>query len=232
MTADFILLWISQHHACFKNHYRQVRRLNVGGTHQHLRFGIAAGFEPAVRNEVASEEVFNRVRTRRPGMPDDSNAGDFRPVLGLPRRQHFIDRRIQALFGRIPGFFEILIQMDFVDRPDRGLDVRICSEQNALCRRIEISTSGEQVDSLHARHPLIGDEHGDRVAAGSQFENRFKRGFSRRSGENPVIRLIAGLQIAANGRQHLGIVIDDEDDRFAQFITSGRGQSEARRETR
>ena len=74
-------------------------------------------------------------------MSDESQAGHFRAVFGLPGRQQFVDCGKEMLLWWIPGFFKIVVQMRLIDRPYGGFNIRISGEQHATRNRINFAAS-------------------------------------------------------------------------------------------
>ena len=61
-----------------------------------------------------------------------------------------------------------MVQVDDVDGVDGGVGVGVRGQQHPLGRRIEVHRRLEEVDTGHLGHPVVGDEHGDRLT--SQLE--------------------------------------------------------------
>jgi hypothetical protein len=114
---------IAQHLAVFQKESGKIRHSQLSGVHQHLRFRISPDLQPAIRNEVASQKVLNLMGPGGPGMPDQPQTGDLRSILGLPFGQQIVGGGVQALIGRIPRLFKIVVQTRLVDRTNRCLNI-------------------------------------------------------------------------------------------------------------
>ncbi len=58
-----------------------------------------------------------------------------------------------------------MIEVRVVDGFDRGIDIRVSSEEHAARERINGARLGEKLAAIHAGHALIADDDGERVAA-------------------------------------------------------------------
>jgi hypothetical protein len=85
-------------------------------------------------------------------------------VFGLPRIEQVVDDGIEALFRWGPGLGQVVIEVCDVDRFDRRLDIGIGGQQYATGERKELARLRQQIGALHARHTLVADDDGQRVA--------------------------------------------------------------------
>ena len=67
-----------------------------------------------------------------------------------------------------------MIEVDDVDRVDRGVGVRVRGQQHAPGHRIEVHGLFEELDAAHLRHPVVGDEHRHGLAAELEFVQRLE----------------------------------------------------------
>ena len=102
-------------------------------------------------------------------MADDAHAAGFERRAGLPGRQQVLDDRVELLLGRVPRLEQVVVERDLVDRGDRGLGVGVGGEQDALGVGDDLARLDEVLGARHARHPLVGDEQRDLVAARAQL---------------------------------------------------------------
>ena len=124
-------LRVAQHGSVFEEQDRKLILARAGGVEQRARVRIARDVEPAIGNEIARQEVLDRVRPRRPLMSDQPQSLRLGQIRGLPRVEEIVDHRKETFLGRIPGLRQIVIEMRVVDRPDRGLDIRVRGQQHA-----------------------------------------------------------------------------------------------------
>ena len=141
--------------------------------------GLRVHVEPAIRDEVAREEILDLVRSRRPLVPDEPQPLRLGQILGLPRVEQIVDHREQAFLRRIPRLRQVVIEVRVVDGLDRRVDVRIGREQHATRQRIHLARLREHVGPLHARHALVADHDRQRVAAGLELADGGERLFAR-----------------------------------------------------
>ena len=83
----------------------------------------------------------------------------------LPGLEQVVDDRVELLLRRVPGLEQVVVEVDDVDRVDRGVGVGVGGEQHPAGVRVEIHRRFEELDAAHLRHPVVGEQHGDRLAA-------------------------------------------------------------------
>ena len=69
----------------------------------------------------------------------------------------------------------------------------------------------EVLGARHARHPLVGDQQRDLVAARAQLAQQLERLGARGRPQDPVALAEAAAQVARDGGQHRGLVVDGDD---------------------
>jgi hypothetical protein len=62
-----------------------------------------------------------------------------------------------------------MVQVDDVDRVDRGMRVGVCGQQHAAGEGVDVHRLFKELDAAHLRHPVVGDEHRDGVTAQLEF---------------------------------------------------------------
>ncbi len=75
---------------------------NAGRFEQRARLGVPLDVEPAIRDEIAREEVLDRVRSRRPLVTDQPQARRLGQGLGLPGVEQIVDHREEAFLRADP----------------------------------------------------------------------------------------------------------------------------------
>ncbi len=65
-----------------------------------------------------------------------------------------------------------MVEVDDVDGVDGGVGVGVCRQQHPARQREEVHRLLEELDPAHLRHPVVGDEHRDGVAAQLEFLER------------------------------------------------------------
>src|SRR5437773_6610057 len=162
------------------------------------------------RDEIAGEEVFDLVRSRRPLVSDQPQSLRLGEILGLPVVEQIVDYREEAFLGWIPRLREVVIEMRHVDGLDGGVDVRVGREHHASRQRIHVARLRERVGPLDARHPLVADHDGQRVASRLDFADGGERLFARGRADDRVGLTVPRAEIAAHRREHLRIVVNDK----------------------
>ena len=86
---------------------------------QRARVRVPRDVEPVIRNEIAGQEVLDRVRSGRPLVSDEPQSFRLGQILGLPGVEEIVDDGEEAFLRRIPGLRQIVIEMRVVDGPAR-----------------------------------------------------------------------------------------------------------------
>jgi hypothetical protein len=69
------------------------------------------------------------------------------------------------------------------------------------------------LEAAHLWHPVVGEQHGDRVTPQFHFPQRVERLLARLGSDDAVVVPVVPAQIACHGTGHSGIVIDGQDRR-------------------
>ena len=113
-----------------------------------------------------------------------------------------------------------MIDVDHVDRLDRGVGVGVGREQGPASHREQVHRLLQELDAVHPRHPVVGQQHGHAVTAQQQFVQRLE-GFGAGVGpHDAIVRPVAATKVAGNGAGNRGVVVDREKDGFAHQQTS------------
>ena len=165
-------------------------------------------------------------------MSDQPQSLRLGEILGLPGVEQIVDHREQAFLGRIPRLRQVVIEMRHVDGLDGRVDVRVGREHHATRQRIDVAGLREHVGPLDARHPLVADHDGQRVASRLQLADGGERLFARRRADDRVGLPVPRAEIAAHRREHLRIVVNDEEDGLVHGCPPAPSASASGRETR
>jgi hypothetical protein len=144
-------------------------------------------------------------------LADHAQTRDRRPVGELPAAEHFIERRVQLLVGRIPGLHDVAVEPDLVDGVDRHLGVRIRSQEDLACDRGVLEGRPEHVETGDLRHALVGHDQRQRLAPLAQLLDRGDGLLAVGRSEDAVVPAVFGPEVPEDGVEHLGLVIDRED---------------------
>ena len=79
----------------------------------------------------------------------------------------------------------------------------------------------EELDAAHLRHPVVGDEHRDGVAAQLEFLERVEGVGAGFGSDDAVSLAVVASEIAGDGARHCRVVVDGENDGFSGL--RGRG---------
>ena len=71
------------------------------------------------------------------------------------------------------------------------------------------------------RHPVVGDEHRDGVAAQLEFVEGFQRVVARLGADDSVALAVVAAQVAGDGAGDRWVVVDGQDHGFAGLAATG-----------
>ena len=104
-----------------------------------------------------------------------------------------------------------MIKVDDVDRVDRGTGVGVRGEQDAPRPGVHVHRAFQELDAVHLRHPVVGQDHRDLVAAQLQLGERVQRRLAGLGAHDPVLAAVAAPQITGHGAGHVRVVVDGQD---------------------
>jgi hypothetical protein len=189
------------------------RRRTPGQREQALRLGVAFDVEPAVRDQVAHEELLDLVGRRRAAPADDAQAHERRPERRLPVVEQVVEDGVEPLLRRVPGLQEVGVEQRLVDGADRRLGVGVRRQQHALRGGEQGDRLGQELQPRHARHPLVDQEEGHLLVAEPRTPQRGERLGTGRRAEDAVPLAVGAPQIARHGAQDGGVVVQRHDQR-------------------
>ena len=128
-----------------------------------------------------------------------------------PRLELGVDDRVELLLRRIPRLEQVVVEVDDVDRLDRGVGVGVGGEQHPPRAGIQVHRRFEEVEPAHAGHPVVGEQHRHRVAAQLHLAQRVERLLARFGPDDAVRVAVAAAQVAGDGARDTGVVVDGED---------------------
>ena len=144
--------------------HRELAAVGARGGEQPLPFVGVRGV-PAVGDLVTGQEVTQRRGRGGPPVPDQLRLLDRLAVLALPGLQQFVDNRVELLLRRVPGLEQVVVEVDDVDRVDRGARVRVGGQQHPAGEGVDVHRPLEELDASETGHPVVRQENGDLVAA-------------------------------------------------------------------
>ena len=205
---------MQQHPGVGRDDDRDVLPSGAGGREDPLALGLVDG-EPGVGHGVAGQQVARPERRGRPAVADDLDALDLRVGCLPPGLQHRVDRRVELLLRRVPRLEQVGVDVDHVDRRDRGVGVGVGGEQRAAGPREQVHRHLEEVDAVHLRHPVVGQEHRHRVAPELQLAQRLEPFGGRRRAQHPVVLAVPAAEVAGDRAGDPRVVVHAEEDRLA-----------------
>ena len=110
---------------------------------------------------MATEEVFDAVGFWTPALTDDTDAPEGRRVFGVPICEQVVENGVEILLGRIPGFHQVMMQTNIVDRRDGSGGIGVGGEQDASGVGVEFAGFGQEVNTIHFGHAPVGQNECD-----------------------------------------------------------------------
>ncbi len=170
--------------------------------------GCCSGLSHLIGNAVAGEEIADVVICRGPARADDADAFKGRLVALLPGFEQVVEHGIELLFGRVPGFVEVVVDLGGVDGADGGFGVGVGGEEDALGVGVDRERLLEEVDAGHSGHALVGEEERDDVLALLELAADVERGCAGGGADDAVVLTVVAAQILDHSFQHAGVVVD------------------------
>ncbi len=193
------------------DHQGQPLPVLSGGPEQALALRCVGGV-PAVRHLVPGQELPDARGAGRPAVPDDLAGPHGLVVAGPPGVQEVVDHRVELLLRRVPGLEQVVVEVDDVDRVDRRVRVRVRGQQHTTGSRKDIDRLFEELDAVHLRHPVVGEDHGHLVPAQLQLAQGVEGGVPGLGAHDAVLLAVAPPEVTGDGARHPGIVIDGQND--------------------
>jgi hypothetical protein len=89
---------------------------------------------------------------------DDLGALDLAVGRRPPGVEQRVDDGVELLLRRVPRLEQVVVDVDDVDRADRGVGVGVRGEQGSAGAREDVHRLLEELDAGHARHPVVGEQ--------------------------------------------------------------------------
>ena len=195
--------------ALLGDHHGQLVAVEAGGVQQLLALGLV-GHERAERVLVAGQELTHLPGPLVPAVPDHLGVRNGPVTGGVPRLEEPVDHRVELLLRRVPRLEQVVVQVDDVDRVDRGVGVGVCRQQHPAGQGVDVHRLFEELDAAHLRHPVVGDEHRDGVTAQLEFVEGLEGVRAGFGAHDPVSLAVVAAQVAGDGAGHRGVVVDGQ----------------------
>ncbi len=101
-------------------------------------------------------------------MPDNLRLAHRRLAGRQKGVDHRVDDGIELLLRRIPRFQQVVIDVHQVDGRNGRLCVRVRRQQRPSRPRVQVHRRLQELDAVHFRHPVVGEQ--DRDLFATQFE--------------------------------------------------------------
>ena len=111
-----------------------------------------------------------------------------------------------------------MVEADLVDRGDRGVGVGVGGEQHAPRVGVELDRLEQELGAAHVRHALVHEEERDLGAALEELVDGLERLGAGGRLDDPVVGSEVMPEVALDGVQHFGIVIDGQQDGLGHAV--------------
>ena len=109
-----------------------------------------------------------------------------------------------------------MVEIDNVDRVDRGVAVGVGGQQYPPRRRVQVHRLFEEFDARHLRHPVVGDEGCDRFATQFELLEGVQGVVTGFRAHDPVLLAVFAPQVPGHRAGHRGIVVDGQHHGLAR----------------
>jgi hypothetical protein len=104
-----------------------------------------------------------------------------------------------------------------IDRVDRRAGVRVGGEQHPAGPRVDIHGVLKELDAVHVRHPVVGQDEGDQVAAKLHLAQGVEGGRAGLGPDDPVPVAIPAAQVPGYRPGHARVVVNGDDGSAGYF---------------
>ncbi len=134
-----------------------------------------------------------------------------RRVIGIHELvEHVVERGVEILVRRIPGFQKEIMDAGGVDGFDGGVGVGVGGKQGALGGGEDVCGLGEETDTVEFGHALIGEKQRDRIVAGFQAAERVERFVCGGGAQDAIAFGVTAAKISLDGLEDIGVVVNGE----------------------
>jgi hypothetical protein len=176
--------------------------------------GVTLDVKPSERHQVAGQELPEPVRFGRPAVSDQPDPVERRVESRLPVVEQLVENRIEALLRRIPRLEDVLVEVDLVDRLDRGVGVGVRGQQDGAGVGVQSPRPGQQLGSAQRGHALVGHDQRHRILRQGKLLERAQRGQAVRCRQDAELGGIPAAQITDDRGEHRPVVVDRQDRRL------------------
>jgi hypothetical protein len=142
---------------------------------------------------------------------DDLGFRDRAVVRRQPRLEQLVHHGVELLLWRVPGLEQVVVQVDDVDRVDRGVGVGVGGQQHAFRARVDVHRLLEELDPVHLRHAVVGQDHRHHVPAQLHLAQRVQRRLPGLGAHDPVLLAVPAPQVTGDRAGHPGVVVHSDD---------------------
>src|SRR6266498_3791996 len=112
----------------------------------------------------------------------------------------------------MPGFHQIIIEPNFIDRINRGLRICIRGEQHALGLWIRLNSFFKEFYAVHLRHTVVNQKQCNGFIPLLQFFQVIEGCSAGVDWQDAIFLTVMRAQVAFNRIQNGGIIVNGEND--------------------
>ena len=155
--------------------------------------------------------------------------------IGIPVVEQVVQNRKQLLFGWIPRFQQIVIELNVIDGFNGGIGVRVGCEERPLGVWIEFDRLLERFHAIHFRHAMIHKEKRHSIIPELHPAQEIQSGAPGIGSQDAVAIFVVLLQVAFDRAEDVRIVIHRQYDWLTHsdstlFFAVGIQQRRAKRD--
>ena len=162
---------------------RRAAPARAAGSPRRVRLDL----EPAVGHVVVGEEGLHLHGPLGPPVPDDTHLGVAVGVVVGPVAEQLVEHGVEPVLGRVPRLHQVVVERDVVDRADRDVGVGVRRQEQQLGVGGLLPHLPQHLDARHPRHPLVGDDGGDRTVLQQLVGEDLERLLARRGPQDPIV---------------------------------------------
>ena len=129
----------------------------------------------------------------------------------MPVVEQVVEHRVEALLGRIPRLHQVVVEVDVVDRLDRGIGVGVGGEEGALGLGEEPLRFVEKFDAGDAGHALIGEHQGDDLVGQPDLAEHIEGSVAGIDPDDAEALAIFPPDVVRDRLENFGVVVDSHN---------------------
>jgi len=145
-----------------------------------------------------------------------------------PGLQQRIHHGVEPLLRRVPGLEQVVVEVHDVDRVDGGTGVGVGGQQRPPRARVDVHGPLEELDAVHLRHAVVGQDHSDLLPAQLHLAQRIQGRLARLRAHDAVPFAVPAPQVPGHRAGDPWVVVHGHDGRPLPPLGVGRRHAPAR----